>query len=47
LRRRFRLIDVEPDPRPSAAEQLFMAPIVAVALDLAQGSEALAEGRCA
>ncbi len=43
LRRRFRLINLEPDPRQSAAEQISKAPIVAVALDLAQGSEALAE----
>ena len=43
LRRRFRLAGVEPDLRQSAAEQLSRAPIVAVALDLAQGSEALAE----
>jgi nucleotide-binding universal stress UspA family protein len=39
-RRRFRLIG-EPDPRPSEASS--RAPIVVVAVDLAQGSEALSE----
>jgi len=42
-RRRLRRIGVEPDQRESAARRLAKAPIVAVALDLAQGSEALAE----
>jgi nucleotide-binding universal stress UspA family protein len=42
-RRRFRLIGEEPDLRQSAAVQLSKAPIVAVAIDLTQGSEALAE----
>jgi len=43
LRRRFRLIGVEPATGPTASEHVSRAPIVAVALDLAQGSEALAE----
>ena len=42
-RRRFRLIGEEPDPSQSATAQLSRAPIVALAIDLTQGSEALAE----
>lgn len=43
LKRRFRSIGEEPDLRRSADDHLSRAPIVAVALDLDQGSEALAE----
>ncbi len=43
IRRRFRLLGVAPDPRRMAHDQISKAPIVAVALDLEQGSEALAE----
>jgi nucleotide-binding universal stress UspA family protein len=43
LKRRFRLIGEEPDLRRSADDHISRAPIVAVALDLDQGSEALAE----
>ncbi len=43
FKRWFRAIGVEQQPQQSAAEQLAHAPIVVVALDLAQGSEALAE----
>jgi nucleotide-binding universal stress UspA family protein len=43
LKRRLSRIGVEPDLRRSATEQLSRAPMIAVALDLAQGSEALAE----
>ena len=42
-RRRLRLLGREPDTSQSAARQLSAAPIVAVAIDLDQGSEALAE----
>jgi eukaryotic-like serine/threonine-protein kinase len=41
-RRRFRLMG-EPNPGPPAASPRAKAPIVAVAIDLAQGSEALSE----
>ena len=40
-RRYFRSLGAEPDLRQSAAGQLSRAPIVVVAIDLAQGSEAL------
>ena len=43
LRRRLRRIGEEPDLRRSAEEQISRSPIVAVALDLEQGSEALSE----
>ena len=43
LRRRLRRIGEEPDLRRSAQEQIARSPIVAVALDLEQGSEALSE----
>ena len=43
LRRRFLRIGEEPDPRQSAGDQISRAPIVAVAIDLEQGSEALAD----
>src|SRR5262249_42413640 len=43
LRRRLPRIREEPDLRRSAEEQIARSPIVAVALDLEQGSEALSE----
>jgi eukaryotic-like serine/threonine-protein kinase len=43
LRRRLRRIGEEPDLRRSAEDQISRSPIVAVALDLEQGSEALSE----
>lgn len=42
-KRWFRSIGVEEMPQQSAAQQLARAPIVVVAIDLAQGSEALSE----
>jgi nucleotide-binding universal stress UspA family protein len=42
-RRWFRSIGIEEVPQQSASRQLARAPIVAVAVDIAQGSEALAE----
>jgi len=39
----FRTIGAEPNPQQSASGQLSQAPIIVVAVDLAQGSEALAE----
>jgi len=43
IRRRLRRMGEEPDLRRSAEDQIARAPIVAVALDLEQGSEALSE----
>ena len=43
LRRRLKRIGEEPDLRRTAEEQISRSPIVAVALDLEQGSEALSE----
>lgn len=43
VRRWFHAIGMEATPRQSAAEQLSRAPIVMVAIDVAHGSEALAE----
>ncbi len=43
LKRRFRSIGDEPNLRQSAAGQLSKAPIIVVAVDMTQGSEALAE----
>ncbi|GAB3540664.1 bifunctional serine/threonine-protein kinase/universal stress protein [Noviherbaspirillum agri] len=43
VRRWFRAMGMEPVPQQSAAEQLTRAPIIMVAIDLAYGSEALAE----
>jgi eukaryotic-like serine/threonine-protein kinase len=43
LRRRLRRLGEEPHPERSAAEQLARAPIVAVAVDVVDGTEALAE----
>jgi len=42
-RRWFRSVGMEPVPQQSAASQLTRAPIIMVAIDLAHGSEALAE----
>ncbi|KIF82933.1 bifunctional serine/threonine-protein kinase/universal stress protein [Noviherbaspirillum autotrophicum] len=43
MRRWFRSVGMEAMPQQSASEQLSRAPIVVVAIDLTQGSEALAE----
>lgn len=42
-RRWFRAVGMEPQPLQSASQQLARAPIIVVAIDLAHGSEALAE----
>lgn len=42
-RRWFRAVGMEPMPQQSASQQLARAPIIVVAIDLAHGSEALAE----
>ncbi|HEY0846617.1 MAG TPA: bifunctional serine/threonine-protein kinase/universal stress protein [Noviherbaspirillum sp.] len=42
-RRWFRAVGMEPVPQQSASQQLARAPIIVVAIDLAHGSEALAE----
>jgi nucleotide-binding universal stress UspA family protein len=42
-KRWLRAIGIEPQPQQSAASQLSQAPIIVVAIDLAHGSEALAE----